>query len=59
MLIRLGYDIIFNFAAPTPMLLMLNTHPSEAHRLTGEDRPRPEPEVPVTEFIDEIGRAHV
>ena len=55
MLIRLGYDIIFNFAAPTPMLLMLNTHPSEAHRLAGEDRPRPEPEVPVTEFIDGFG----
>jgi len=55
MLIRLGYDIIFDFPAPTPMLLMLNTHPSESHRLTGEDRPRPEPEVPITEFIDGFG----
>ncbi len=55
MLIRLGYDIIFQFPVPTPMLLMLNTHPLEAHRLRGEDRPRSEPQVPTTEFIDGFG----
>jgi len=55
MRIRIGYDIVFNFAAPTPMLLLLNTHPTEAHRLEGEDRPRTEPDVPVTEFIDPFG----
>ena len=55
MFIRVGYDIVFEFAAPTPMLLMLNTHPDEGHRLRGEDRPRPEPAVPLTEFVDGFG----
>ena len=55
MLIRIGYDIVFKFPVPTPMLLMLNTNPSEAHRVTGEDRPRTEPELPMSEFIDGFG----
>jgi transglutaminase-like putative cysteine protease len=59
MLIRIGYDIVFDFPAPTPMLLMLNTHPSEAHRLRGPDCPRTEPDLPMTEFIDGFGnRCH-
>ena len=59
MFIRIGYDLLFEFAAPTPMLLMLNTHPSEAHRLQGPDRPLTEPEVPLTEFVDGFGnRCH-
>ncbi len=55
MRIRIGYDLVFNFAAPTPMLLLLNTHPTEAQRLEGEDRPHTDPEIPVTEFIDSFG----
>lgn len=59
MFIRIGYDIVFEFAAPTPMLLMLNTNPSEAHRLRGPDRPLTEPEVPTAEFTDWFGnRCH-
>lgn len=59
MLIRIGYDIVFDFTAPTPMLLMLNTHPSEAHRLRGPDYPRTEPDLPITEFVDGFGnRCH-
>lgn len=59
MFIRIGYDIIFNYAAPTPLLTLLNTHPSESHRLLGPDYPRTEPEVPVSEFIDGFGnRCH-
>lgn len=55
MRIRIGYDVLFNFTAPTPMLLLLNTYPSEAHRLEGDDQPHTEPNVPMTEFIDSFG----
>ena len=55
MRIRIGYDLVFNFAAPTPMLLLLNTYPTEAHRLDRDDQPRTDPEIPVTEFIDSFG----
>ncbi len=55
MIIRIGYDLTFNFVQPTSMLLLMNTHPSEAHRLQGPDHPRAEPDVPITEFTDWFG----
>lgn len=55
MLIRIGYDLVFNFAAPTPMLLLLNTHPLEAHRLGAPDTLQTDPPVPVAEFTDWFG----
>ncbi len=55
MLIRIGYDLVFNFAAPTPMLLLLNTHPTEAHRLQRLDAPQTDPPLPVAEFTDWFG----
>src|SRR5258708_22645208 len=33
MLIRIGYDIIFDLPAPTPMHLLLYVHPSRLNRL--------------------------
>ena len=59
MLIRLGYDLVFNFVAPTAMVLLLDVHPSEAHRLLKPDLPRTEPEVPLKTFTDSFGnRSH-
>ena len=59
MLLRLGYDIIFEFAVPTPMVLLLNTSPQEAHRLLKPDFPQSDPFVPMTEYIDGFGnRCH-
>jgi transglutaminase-like putative cysteine protease len=55
MLIRLGYDLTFNVAAPTPMLLLLYSHPSRAADLREPDRLRVEPDLPVTEFLDGFG----
>src|SRR4051794_24447843 len=55
MLIRLGYELIFNLPAPTPMLLLLYTHPSRAGTLRRPDRLRVEPDVPVEEFTDAFG----
>lgn len=59
MRIRIGYDLTFNFAAPTHMLLMLDVHPSEAYRLLEPDLPHTEPSLPMTEFTDAFGnRCH-
>jgi transglutaminase-like putative cysteine protease len=55
MLIRLGYEIVFDLPAPTPMLLMLHVHPSQAGSLREPDRVRVEPAVPVEEFTDAFG----
>ncbi len=46
MLIRLGYDIRFEIAAPVPMTALLTVHPSRRHDLREPDRVRLEPEVP-------------
>jgi transglutaminase-like putative cysteine protease len=55
MLIRLGYDIIFNVAAPTTMTLLLSTHPSRASSLRERDQIRADPAVRIEEFIDCFG----
>jgi transglutaminase-like putative cysteine protease len=55
MRIRIGYDIVFDFPAPTPLLLLLSVHPSRTGDLLLPDRVRVEPEVPVTEFLDAFG----
>jgi transglutaminase-like putative cysteine protease len=52
MLIRLGYEMVFHLPAPTPMLLLLYTHPSRAATLKRPDRVRTEPEIRVEEFTD-------
>lgn len=55
MLIRLGYEMVFQIPAPTPMLLMLYVHPSRAAALREPDRVRVEPATPVKEFTDALG----
>jgi transglutaminase-like putative cysteine protease len=55
MLIRLGYELVFDVPAPTPMLLLLYTHPSRADTLRRPDRLRVEPDIPVEEFTDCFG----
>ena len=55
MLIRIGYDIIFDVPAPTPMVLMLYVHPSMAPRLIGPERLQIEPEIAVHDYIDGFG----
>jgi transglutaminase-like putative cysteine protease len=55
LLLRLGYEIVFDVPAPTPMQLMLYAHPSVAHRLITPDTIHVEPHVPVTDFIDDFG----
>ena len=55
LLLRLGYEIVVDVPAPTPMLLMLYAHPSLAHRFVTPDAIQVEPQVPITDFIDDFG----
>ena len=55
MRIRLGYDIVLQFQAPTPLLMLLSVHPSRTADLLQPDRGRVKPEVPVEEFLDGFG----
>lgn len=55
MLIKFGYDIAFTSPAPTPMVLMLHTHPSRWSSLRKAERLVIEPEVPFEEFFDSYG----
>jgi transglutaminase-like putative cysteine protease len=55
MMIRVGYEVVFQVPARTPMLLMLYTHPSRAASLREPDQVRVEPGVPLEEFTDPYG----
>lgn len=55
MLINIGFDIEFELAGPTPMVLMLFVHPSREADLRGPQKLRVEPELPVTYYTDLFG----
>jgi transglutaminase-like putative cysteine protease len=55
MLIRIGFDVVFDLPAPTPLLLMLNVHPSRLPTIVQPEQVRVEPEVPVLQFTDPFG----
>lgn len=55
MLIRLGYDLQFQVAAPVPMVAHLNVHPSRKADLLEPDLLRVEPESEVEYYIDSFG----
>src|SRR4051794_33764755 len=55
MLIRIGYDVVFDLPALTPMLLMLNVHPSRAGTLQEPERIVVEPASPITTYTDAFG----
>jgi transglutaminase-like putative cysteine protease len=55
MLIRIGYDLSFDFPSPTPMLLNLYVHPDRAGNLIEPERLIVEPEIPVHDFVDVFG----
>lgn len=55
MLIRIGYDIVFESPVPVPMILMLYTHPSRAGTMKKPAQLKSEPNIPVQEFIDNFG----
>ena len=55
MIIRLGYELIFEAPAPLPMLLLLSTHPSRAASHIRPDRLIVDPVVPRDDFVDRFG----
>lgn len=55
MLIRVGYEIMFEVPAPAPMLLMLALRPEREATVRRAGRMRLEPEVPVDRFTDGFG----
>ncbi len=55
MLIRIGYDMVFEFSTPTPMILMLFVHPSQAQALLDNDDLHSDPPLQTDVFIDSYG----
>ncbi len=55
MILRLGYDIQFDLAAPVAMVALLNVHPSRAADLLEPDELLVEPAVQIDSFIDSFG----
>src|SRR5436190_8736210 len=55
MFIRIGYDLIFDVPAPTPMVLMLYVHPERAGDLREPEKLNIEPALPTEEFLDPYG----
>ncbi len=55
MLIRIGYDIIVSFFAPTPVIHMLYLHPTRKSSVKKPEQLIMEPHVPVEDFTDSFG----
>ena len=55
MKIRVGFEITYDFVARTPMMLMLNVHPSRAADVIKPDQLRVSPAVPFTRYLDAFG----
>jgi transglutaminase-like putative cysteine protease len=55
MLIRVGFELVYEFAQKTPAVLMLNVHPSRTRDLVEPDHLQLAPVLPVTRYIDAFG----
>lgn len=55
MLIRIGFEILIECPAATPLLLALSPHPSYSGRLVGPDGICTDPGVPLEEYVDGFG----
>src|SRR5205809_140330 len=55
MIIKIGFDIQFELAGPTPIVLMLFVHPSRRGDLRIEEKLIVDPSMPVTQYIDMYG----
>jgi transglutaminase-like putative cysteine protease len=55
MLIRLGYDIIFDTPLPVPMVALLKVHPSRVRDLREPDILKLDPAVDVESYVDSFG----
>jgi transglutaminase-like putative cysteine protease len=55
MQIRAGYELIYDFPQPTPMVLMLNIHHTRAGDIVVPDQMTTDPVVPTTAYRDGFG----
>src|SRR5689334_21081118 len=56
MLIKLGYELVFDIPAPrVPIVLMLYTHPEAAHALQKPEKIHVEPDLPLEDYTDSFG----
>ena len=55
MQIRVGFEMVYGFAARTPVVLMLNVHPSRAIDMIQPDHLRIAPALPLTRYLDAFG----
>src|SRR5262249_62068099 len=55
MQIRVGFEIVYEFVARTPVVLMLNVHPSRAIDMIEPDQLRIAPALPLTRYLDAFG----
>jgi transglutaminase-like putative cysteine protease len=55
MQIRVGFEMLYEFVGRTPMVLMLNVHPSRALDVIKPDQLRITPSLPVTRYTDAFG----
>src|ERR1700761_7002757 len=53
--IRVGYELIYRFPQPTPMILVLNIHPSRVADIVEPDIVTVDPPVPVLGYHDGFG----
>ena len=59
MLIRVGYEMVFDIPAPAPMILMLATHPERDGDVRRPGGLKVDPPVPVSAYLDAYGnRCH-
>lgn len=55
MQLRIGYELIYSFPQPTPMILLVNVHDSRAADLVVPDRLVTEPALKVNNYRDSFG----
>ena len=55
MKLRVGYELIYDFPQPTPMVLMLHIHHTRAGDIIEPDHMVAEPSVPMTSYRDGFG----
>ncbi len=55
MRLRTGYELIYSFPQPTPIILLVSIHDSRASSIVVPDRLTTEPGIPIAEYRDAFG----
>jgi transglutaminase-like putative cysteine protease len=55
MQLRIGYELIYSFPQPTPLILLVNVHESRTSDLVVPERLTTDPSLPVTNYRDIFG----